>query len=162
VIKTPSLSLGYYKNQADEEFTPDGWFRTGDEVKIDEKGGVWITDRLKELIKVRAFQVSPAELEGLILNHPDVSDVCVIGVPDETSGEVPRAYVVLTETAANGEKVNFELIKASILKFVRDKKIKYKHLAGGVEFVPIIPKGPSGKILRRVLREQAEEVRAKL
>ncbi|KAJ6619557.1 amp dependent CoA ligase [Mycena sp. CBHHK59/15] len=160
VVQTPSLSLGYYKNEAasTEAFT-DGWLRTGDEVKIDRNGEVWITDRLKELIKVRGFQVSPAELEGLILhvfsgNHPDVSDACVVGIPDEASGEVPLAFVVLTEAAAKQAKINPELIQASIKKHVANNKVRYKHLAG-VEFTPLIPKNASGKILRQVLREQA-------
>ncbi|KAJ7645554.1 amp dependent CoA ligase [Mycena polygramma] len=162
VVKSPSLALGYYKNReaSEEAFTADGWFRTGDEVKITEQGEVWITGRLKELIKVRAFQVSPPELEGLILKHPDVSDACVVGVPDERSGEVPRAFVVLTEAAANKDPGP---IKAAIQKSVADNKVKYKHLAGGVEFVPLIPKNASGKILRRILKEQAlEKAKAKL
>ncbi|KAJ7855944.1 amp dependent CoA ligase [Mycena olivaceomarginata] len=165
VIKSPSLALGYYKNReaSDEAFIADRWFRTGDEVKITENGELFITGRLKELIKVRAFQVSPVELEGLILNHPDVSDACVLGVPDDFSGEVPRAYVVLTEAAAKKAKNNPEPIKASIAKLVADNKVKYKHLAGGVVFVPLIPKNPSGKIMRRVLKEQVkEQAKAKL
>ncbi|KAF8128314.1 phenylacetyl-CoA ligase [Mycena galopus ATCC 62051] len=166
LVKSPSLALGYYKNKkaSDEVFTPDGWLRTGDEAKINEQGEVFIIGRLKELIKVRAFQVSPAELEGLILNHPDVSDVCVMGVPDDFSGEVPRAFVVLTEVAASKAKTDPERIKTSISKLVADNKIKYKHLAGGVTFVPLIPKNPSGKILRRVLKEQMamEQAKAKL
>ncbi|KAK7048189.1 hypothetical protein R3P38DRAFT_1853816 [Favolaschia claudopus] len=167
VVKSPSLSLGYYNNQAatDEAFTsePDRWYRTGDEVKMNKAGELFITGRLKELITVRAFQVSPVELEGLILNHPDVSDACVIGVPDDYSGEVPRAYVVLSEAASRKAKTEPEAIQASIAKLVADNKSKYKHLAGGVVFVPFIPKNPSGKILRRVLKEQVkEEMKAKL
>ncbi|KAJ7366644.1 amp dependent CoA ligase [Mycena albidolilacea] len=165
VIKSPSLALEYYKNReaSDEAFIADRWFRTGDEVKITENGELFITGRLKELIKVRGFQVSPVELEGLILNHPDVSDACVLGVPDDFSGEVPRAYVVLTEAAAKKARNNPEPIKASIAKLVADNKVKYKHLAGGVVFVPLIPKNPSGKIMRRVLKEQVkEQAKAKL
>ncbi|KAF7346113.1 hypothetical protein MSAN_01838000 [Mycena sanguinolenta] len=118
MVKSPSLALGYYKNQqaTDESFTADGWYRTGDEVTVNEQGEVFITGRLKELIKVRGFQVSPPELEGLILNHPDVSDVCVLGIPDDYSGEVPRAYVVLTEAASSKAKLDPEPIKASIVK----------------------------------------------
>ncbi|KAJ7712447.1 hypothetical protein B0H16DRAFT_1624970 [Mycena metata] len=155
VIKTPSMSA--------ETFSDDGWLRTGDEAKISKNGEVWITDRLKELIKVRGFQVSPAELEGLILNHPDVSDTCVVGVPDERSGEVPRAFVVLTEAAQKRAKIDPEPIKASIKKLVADNKVKYKHLAG-VEFLDLIPKNASGKILRRILKERVKEyqTRAKL
>ncbi|KAJ6557284.1 phenylacetyl-CoA ligase [Mycena vulgaris] len=161
VVKTPSLALGYHKNATDEAFV-DGWYRTGDEVKIDENGEVWITDRLKELIKVWGFQVSPAELEGFILNHPDVSDACVVGVPDKNSGEVPLAFVVLKEEAAERAKDKPELIQASIKKYVADNKVKYKHLTGGVEIISLIPKNASGKILRRVLREQVKERQAQL
>ncbi|KAJ7288509.1 amp dependent CoA ligase [Mycena rebaudengoi] len=155
VVKTPSLFLGYWKNEeaSKEAFTADGWFRTGDEVKVAENGEVWITDRIKELIKVKGFQVSPAELEGAILNHPDVSDVCVVGVPNETSGEAPMAFVVLTESAMKRAKVDPELVKASIKKYVADNKAHYKQLKGGVEFIPLIPKSASGKILRRFLRD---------
>lgn len=70
------------------------WIRTGDEVVIDKNNDLFVVDRLKEIMKVRGFQVAPAELEGHLLDHPYVSDVCVVGVPDEFSGEVPMAFVV--------------------------------------------------------------------
>ncbi|KAF7299207.1 hypothetical protein MIND_00869400 [Mycena indigotica] len=160
VVKTPSLSLGYHKNKkaTEESFSADGWFRTGDQVVIKDNGEVWVTDRLKELIKVQGFQVSPAELEGLILDHPDVSDTCVVGAPDDRLGEVPLAFVVLTADAEKRAKTDAEAIKTSIKKLVSDNKIRYKHLAD-VEFVAVIPKNASGKILRRIL---TEEVRARV
>ncbi|KAJ7069964.1 amp dependent CoA ligase [Mycena amicta] len=164
LVNTPSLSLGYHKNKeaTEEAYTSDGWFRTGDQVMVQENGEVWVTDRLKELIKVRGFQVSPAELEGLILDNPDVSDCCVVGAPDANSGEVPLAFVVLTADAEKRAKTDGAAIKASIQKLVSDNKIRYKHLAA-VEFIPIIPKNASGKILRRVLTEQVKErAKAKL
>lgn len=77
----------------------NGWVHTGDEVVINDELEVFVVDRLKEIIKVRGFQVAPAELEGHLINHPDVSDVCVVGVPDDFSGEVPLAFIVLDESA---------------------------------------------------------------
>ncbi|KAF7291677.1 hypothetical protein HMN09_01259000 [Mycena chlorophos] len=157
VVKSPSVALGYHKNKkaTEESFSADGWFRTGDQVVMKKNGEMWVTDRLKELIKVRGFQVSPAELEGLILDHPDVTDACVVGVPDERSGEVPLAFVVLTPDAEKRAKTleGAAAIKASVQKLVADNKIRYKHLAT-VEFIPAIPKNASGKILRRILTEQ--------
>ncbi|PPQ93094.1 hypothetical protein CVT25_003126 [Psilocybe cyanescens] len=168
-ISTPSVALGYANNaEATSETFIDGWVRTGDEVKIGEDGEMVVLDRLKEIMKVKGFQVAPAELEGCILDHPDVSNTCVVGIPDEYSGEVPLAYVVLTADAsqrANKSKAATEGIKASIIKHVAQNKIHYKHLAGGVEFVSVIPTSPSGKLLRRVLRDQAKglrKVKAKL
>ncbi|KAF5382316.1 hypothetical protein D9757_008487 [Collybiopsis confluens] len=166
-VWSPSNALGYYNNeQATKETFIDGqvtslWVRTGDEARIDQNLEVWVTDRIKEIMKVRGFQVAPAELEGCILSHPDVADACVVGIPDDYSGEVPLAFVVLNEAAAKRcetskeETVN---IRSSIQKHVADNKVYYKQLSGGVEFVPSIPKNPSGKLLRRLLREQAKNL----
>ncbi|KAG9227448.1 hypothetical protein CCMSSC00406_0000906 [Pleurotus cornucopiae] len=162
VIKTPSVTLGYADNEeATKETFVDGWVRTGDEVRIDSNKEVWVLDRLKEIMKVRGFQVAPAELEGCLLDHPDVSDACVVGIPDDFSGEVPMAFVVPAPDSAkrmqNDKKVAGQ-IKTSIIQHVADNKVKYKHLAGGVEFIDIIPKNPSGKLLRRVLRDKAKHL----
>ncbi|KAH9480170.1 putative 4-coumarate--CoA ligase 3 [Psilocybe cubensis] len=159
IVWTPSVALGYANNaEATKETFLDGWVRTGDEVKIMEDGEMIVLDRLK----VKGFQVAPAELEGCLLDHPDVSNTCVVGIPDEYSGEVPLAYVVLTADAskrASQSAAAAEAIKASIIKHVAQNKIHYKHLVGGVEFVSAIPTSPSGKLLRRVLRDQAKELR---
>ncbi|KAJ7601054.1 phenylacetyl-CoA ligase [Mycena floridula] len=164
-VHTPSAALCYYNDEkATRETFVDGWVKTGDLVKIDSNTEVWVIDRLKEIMKTRGFQVSPSELEGSILDHPDVSECCVVGIPDEFSGEVPLAFVVLSEGTLEKVKQKpsmLEDIKASISKHVSDNKISYKHLAGGVEIVSAIPKNPSGKLLRRVLRDQAKEVIAK-
>lgn len=82
-----------------EETFLDGWIRTGDEVYFNERKEIFVVDRIKELIKVRGFQVPPAELEGHLLDHPDVGDVCVVGIPDEYSGELPLAFVVPSVSA---------------------------------------------------------------
>ncbi|KAK0464422.1 phenylacetyl-CoA ligase [Desarmillaria tabescens] len=162
VIWSPSNALRYQNDaQASKDTFIDGWIRTGDEVKIDKNAELWILDRMKEIMKVRGFQVAPAELEGCILDHPDVSDACVVGFPDEYSGEVPLAFVVLTEEASSKVLERGPQIKDSIIKHVASNKVNYKHLKGGVEFISAIPKNPSGKLLRRVLRQHASSLRKK-
>ncbi|KAK6732331.1 hypothetical protein RB195_016612 [Necator americanus] len=118
----------------------------GDIGFVDEKGQTFIVDRLKELIKVKGLQVAPAELEDILLSHKEIQDAAVIGVPDEKTGEKPRAYVV---------KANKNLTESDVKDFIEAKVSSYKFLTGGVVFVEEIPKSPSGKILRRFLREQA-------
>jgi len=163
VVKGPQMALRYSNNeQATKETFQDGWVRTGDEVKFDADGNLFIVDRLKEILKVRGFQVAPAELEGHLLDHRDVADVCVVGIPDEYSGEIPLAFIVLEASTAERVKKHpkeAEKVKASICKHVSDAKVQYKWLVGGVEFVDVIPKNPSGKLLRRLLREKAKELR---
>jgi len=160
-LKSPALALGYYKNpEATRETFVDGWLRTGDEVRIDKDGEIFVLDRLKELIKVRGFQVAPAELEGTLLMHPDVVDACVIPLPDEYNGEVPMAYVVLrpeVDDRVRRDPAEATRVKVEIIKHTAENKVAYKRLAGGVEFTDAIPKNPSGKILRRVLRDRAKE-----
>ena len=101
---------------------------------------------------MRGYPVAPAELESLILTHEAVSDVAVIQVPDEASGELPRAYVVLKEGFANTTS------EADIQSFVRERVAAYKRLDGGVEFIDVIPKSASGKILRRILRDHVKSI----
>ncbi|CAO1615029.1 unnamed protein product [Sympodiomycopsis kandeliae] len=166
-IRGPTNTLGYLNNQkaTEEMWVPGGWVRTGDEVKFNKDGDMFIVDRLKELIKVKGFQVAPAELEGWILNHDAVGDVGVIGYPDESAGEIPLAFVSLAEdtkkrlsTLSDTERQkDEENIKASVMKFVADNKVRYKHL-GGVVIIEAIPKTASGKILRRTLREMGKKL----
>ncbi|PFH53345.1 hypothetical protein AMATHDRAFT_138090 [Amanita thiersii Skay4041] len=158
LVRTPSIALGYVNNeQATKETFLNGWVKTGDEVKIARNG--------EEIMKVKGFQVAPAELEGCLLDHEDVDNACVVGVPDDYSGEAPMAFVVLRPAAAERISKNSNMaqeIKNSIIKHVADNKVAYKHLAGGVEIVSSIPTSPSGKLLRRVLRDQAKAMRAKV
>ncbi|KAG1861788.1 hypothetical protein DFJ58DRAFT_871788 [Suillus subalutaceus] len=165
VVKTQAVALGYANNlEATKETFVNGWLRTGDEVKMNRRGEIVVLDRLKEMLKVRGFQVAPAELEGCILDHPDVTDTCVVGIQDEYSGELPLAFVVLRPEAAKRVEESPQAadeIKASIMKHVVDNKVGYKKLAGGVEFIDVVPKNPSGKLLRRVLRDKAREMRTK-
>jgi 4-coumarate--CoA ligase len=117
----------------------------------DEDGFFYITDRIKELIKVRGFQVAPAELEALLLTNELVNDVAVIQIPDEHSGELPRAYIVLKDS----EKAN-EDTKTEIYEWVKEKVAPYKRLDGGIAFTDTVPKSASGKILRRLLRAELQ------
>ncbi|EFA06718.2 Luciferin 4-monooxygenase-like Protein [Tribolium castaneum] len=145
-FKGPLLMPGYYKNEeaTRNSFTSDGWLLTGDLGYYDQDEYFYIVDRLKELIKYKGFQVAPAELEAVILSHPKVQDVGVVGLPDESSGELPVAFVV--------KKPGAKLTEQEIINFVAGKVSSQKRLRGGVIFVPSIPKNPSGKILRRELR----------
>ncbi|KAL1745107.1 hypothetical protein HDZ31DRAFT_82172 [Schizophyllum fasciatum] len=142
VVSSPSVTLGYYGDKEATRVTyVDGWVRTGDEVRIDEKLEVWVIDRMKEIMKVNGYQVAPAELEGCILNHPAVADCCVVGVRDAYSGEVPLAFVVLAEGAKDQAR---EEVARGIMQHVATNKVSYKHLKGGIEFIDVIPKNPSG------------------
>jgi 4-coumarate--CoA ligase len=129
--------------------------KTGDEGSIDEQGLITIHDRIKEMIKFKGIQVAPAELEDLLLGYPKVEDCAVIGVPDDYAGEVPLAFVVLKP----GFVKNSELEK-EILEYVKERKTRPKWVSG-VIFVEIIPKSVSGKILRRVLRDEVKSEHAK-
>ncbi|PCH35748.1 amp dependent CoA ligase [Wolfiporia cocos MD-104 SS10] len=164
VVYSPSNAVGYLNNdEATRETFRDGWVHTGDEVYVNEKKELFVVDRIKDLIKVKGFQVAPPELEGHILELPDVSDVCVVGVADEYSGEVPRAFVVPSAGAQErikGSADEAQRIKDTIIKHIADHKVHYKRLAGGVEFIDAVPKNPSGKILRRILRDRTRAAQA--
>ncbi|KAF2103764.1 phenylacetyl-CoA ligase [Rhizodiscina lignyota] len=168
LLKAPSVVLGYLKNEqaTAETFAEDGeggrWMRTGDEAMIrkNPKSGhehVWITDRIKELIKVKGMQVAPAELEAHLLTHPAVGDCAVISIPDLDSGELPKAYIV--KSTSVGLEESDAMLKRDIARHVEKTKSRHKWLKGGVEFVDVIPKSPSGKILRRLLRDRDREER---
>mmetsp|Transcript_10763 Transcript_10763/g.15983 ORF Transcript_10763/g.15983 Transcript_10763/m.15983 type:complete len:593 (-) Transcript_10763:110-1888(-) len=154
LIKGPQVMMGYLNDteKTEECLSDGGWLRTGDLAYYDEDGYFYITDRIKEMIKVRAFQVAPAELEELILNNEHVQDVAIVQIPDEESGELPRAYVVL-KPSADLKEVTEEYLK----DWVKERVSPYKRIEGGVVFTDAIPKSASGKILRRVLRDQVKE-----
>ncbi|RVX69154.1 hypothetical protein B0A52_07130 [Exophiala mesophila] len=153
-LSGPNIFKGYWKNEVAtrDAITEDGYFKTGDVGFQDEKHNFYITDRVKELIKYKGFQVPPAELEGKLMDHADINDVAVIGVYDDHQHtEVPRAYVV----AANGK--NSEKDAEAIVKWLAEKVASHKRLRGGVRFIDEIPKSAAGKILRRVLKEKAKQ-----
>ncbi|HUZ86054.1 MAG TPA: AMP-binding protein [Candidatus Baltobacterales bacterium] len=144
-IKGPQVMKGYLNNPdaTKSSIDADGFFHTGDIGHIDDRDEYFIVDRLKELIKYKGFQVAPAELEALLLSHPKVADVAVIGVRDEEGEEVPKAFVVLKEPVTPEELMEFVASRVAPHKKVRR-----------VEIVEQIPKSPTGKILRRVLRDR--------
>ncbi|KAK0655052.1 hypothetical protein B0T16DRAFT_440419 [Cercophora newfieldiana] len=138
-----------------EAVTPDGWFRTGDVGALNAAGHLRITDRLKELIKVRAYQVAPAELEAVLCSSEAVADAGVIGVYDESEAtEWPRAFVVPRDTAKLKDSEALEVLGQELRGYMEERTAKYKWLVGGVVFVEQIPKSPSGKILRRVMKDK--------
>lgn len=154
-IKGPNVFQGYLNNPEGTKnaLTDDGYFKTGDVGHQDEEGNFYITDRVKELIKYKGFQVPPAELEGLLISHEDIDDVAVIGIyNEEQATEIPRAYVV-PKKGVVGDKDEAKKIVA----WLQEKVASHKRLRGGVKFVDVIPKSPSGKILRRLLKEQAKK-----
>lgn len=139
-----------------EALTPDGWFRTGDVGYLDAKGHIRITDRLKELIKVRAFQVAPAELEAVLCSSELVADAGVIGTYDASEAtEWPRAFVVpqRVELVQKQDRNALEELAMNLKALVEKRTARYKWLKGGIVFVEAIPKSPSGKILRRVMKD---------
>ena len=147
-VRGPQVMIGYLNNEEATRNTidDDGWLHTGDIAVVDEFHHVSIVDRLKELIKYKGFQVPPAELEALLVSHPEIADVAVIGVPDEEAGELPKAFVV--------RRPGSELTVQELQDFVAEHVANYKQVRI-VEFVDEIPKSASGKILRRILRDQS-------
>ena len=148
LIKGPHVMKGYLNN---EEATKhcidgDGWFHTGDIGYADEDGYFFIVDRVKELIKYKAYQVAPAELEAILVSHEAIADAAVIPSPDEEAGEIPKGFIVLSS----------EISAEEIMKFVAEQVAPHKKIRK-IEIVDEIPKSASGKILRRVLVEQERE-----
>lgn len=147
LIRGPQVMKGYY-NQPDATaaaIDPDGWFHTGDIARMDEDGYVLIVDRKKELIKYKGFQVPPAELEGVLLEHPDIVDAAVIPKPHIEAGEIPKAFVV--------KRPGSTITRTEIMRYVAQHVATFKQIRE-VEFLDAIPKNASGKLLRRVLIDQ--------
>lgn len=144
-VRGPQVMKGYLNNPEATAITmtDDGWLKTGDIGIIDEHHHLSIVDRLKELIKYKGFQVAPAELEALIITHPKVADVAVIGIPDDEAGEVPKAFVVTNP----GETITLEEIQA----LVKEHLASYKQIQI-LDVIDAIPKSAAGKILRKELR----------
>jgi acyl-CoA synthetase (AMP-forming)/AMP-acid ligase II len=144
-LRGPQVMLGYLNNPeaTKQTLVEDGWLRTGDIARVDENGYFFIVDRLKELIKYKGYQVAPAELEAVLVSHPKVKDAGVIGTPMEDGGEAPKACVVVDDGLEPDE----------LIAYVAERVAPYKRIRE-VEFVDEVPKSASGKILRRLLREQ--------
>jgi 4-coumarate--CoA ligase len=145
-IHGPQVMIGYHNRpEATAAMIRDGWLRTGDLGVVDADGYLFIRDRLKELIKVKGFQVAPAEVEAELLALPGVADAAVIGVPDDEAGERPMAFIV--------RQPGSEVTEAEIANALRARLASYK-VPTRVAFIEAVPKSASGKILRRVLRDR--------
>ncbi|MDQ0684533.1 acyl-CoA synthetase (AMP-forming)/AMP-acid ligase II [Streptomyces achromogenes] len=149
LIRGPQIMKGYLgRPDATADMIDDaGWLHTGDVGRVDEDGWLFVVDRVKELIKYKGFQVAPAELEALLLTHPQIADAAVIGVYDDDGNEVPHAFVVRRPTAP-------ELAAGEVAMYVAERVAPYKRVRH-VTFVDAVPRAASGKILRRKLRERA-------
>ena len=146
-IRGPQIMQGYWRApEATAAALRDGWYHSGDIGYVDERGYVVIQDRKKEMIKYKGLGIAPAEIEALLLEHPAIADAAVIGVPHPEAGEVPKAFVVRRAGHA-------ALDADAVAGFVRGRLAAYK-TPGVVEFLEAIPRTPSGKILRRVLKER--------
>ncbi len=149
VVRGPQVMKGYWN--APEETARalrDGWLYTGDIGWVDDEGYIYIVDRKKEMIKYKSFSVAPAELEAILLEHPDIADCGVVGAPDAEAGEVPKAFIA----PRAGRTLDFD----ALARFVAERVAGYKQIRR-FEVVDAIPRTPSGKILRRVLKQRALE-----
>jgi 4-coumarate--CoA ligase len=146
--KGPQICMGYLGNEAAtrESFDEEGYLHTGDVGYIDEEGLIVISDRIKEMIKVRGQQVAPAELEDLLLGHELVEDCAVIGIKDNYSGELPKGFVVLKNRRLEGKDTGLRL-----LSYIQERVAGYKRIRE-IEFVDAVPKSATGKLLRRILK----------
>ncbi|EKG10391.1 AMP-dependent synthetase/ligase [Macrophomina phaseolina MS6] len=159
LVRSPSIMLGYFNNDAanEETLTKDGWLRTGDlgEFRITPNGHdhFFMVERVKELIKVRGLQVAPAELENFLMQHPAVADISVIPVPDETSDELPKAFIVKAPAFKTADE---DSLRKELNSLVENTFAAHKRLAAGIEFVDSLPKTASGKTQRKVLKERVK------
>ncbi|XP_015175777.1 PREDICTED: 4-coumarate--CoA ligase 1-like [Polistes dominula] len=146
------IMLGYYNNPkaTNETIDKDGWLHTGDVAYYTETGDLYVIDRLKELIKYKGYQVSPVEIEVLLLSHPAVKDVAVAGKPDEFAGELPTAFIA--------KQPNSNVNPQEIIDFVKNQLSPQKWLRGGVHFLESIPRNSTGKVMRRELRNLASRL----
>ena len=151
-VKGPQIMAGYLnRKEATAEAIIDGWFKTGDIGFLDEEGYLYIVDRKKDMVIVSGFNVFPVDIENVIIEMAGVAEVGVAGLPDEKSGERVVAFVVKADEA---------ITEKDIIDFCHTKLTNYK-IPREVRFISELPKSPVGKVLRRVLRDEAEEVKGK-
>ncbi|HZR43014.1 MAG TPA: long-chain-fatty-acid--CoA ligase [Ktedonobacteraceae bacterium] len=150
IIQGPQIMQGYWKApEATAEALRDGWLYTGDIARRDEDGYITITDRKKEMIKYKGFSIAPAQIEALLLEHPAVADVAIIAKPNDEAGEIPKAFVV--------RRREYEHVSEDeLMLWVNKQLATFKHVRE-ISFIDAIPRNPTGKILRRVLKEQEQQ-----
>ncbi|KAH6995492.1 hypothetical protein BKA56DRAFT_694619 [Ilyonectria sp. MPI-CAGE-AT-0026] len=168
LIRSPSVFLGYLDNESESKgiFSEDGWMRTGDLAEFRQSAAghdhLFIIDRIKELIKVRGMQVSPAELEHFLARHPKVADAAVVPIPDESAGELPVAFIVKAPAFKDEDEA---ALRIELHEYVNKEFSQHKRLAGGIEFAEALAKTAAGKTQRKVLKDlakaRAEERRRK-
>jgi long-chain acyl-CoA synthetase len=148
-VKGPQVMKGYWNNEAETaKVMHDGWFLTGDIAKIDDDGYFFVVDRKKDLVNVGGFKVYPRDVEEVLFEHPGIREAAVIGIPDEFSGEVVKAFVVKKDGTGS-------LTEKEVIDFCAARLVKYK-VPKKVEFIPELPKTLIGKVLRRKLKENAD------
>ncbi|MDR0519795.1 MAG: long-chain fatty acid--CoA ligase [Clostridiales Family XIII bacterium] len=152
LVKGPNVMRGYYNRPEENAATiVDGWLHTGDIAQVDEDGYFYIVDRIKDLIIVSGLNVYPREVEEVLFEHPQVAEAAVIGEPDKLRGEIAVAYVVLKEGAG-------EVHHKEILRFLKERLAQYK-LPRRINIIEALPRNSSGKVLKRMLREQSDSVK---
>ncbi|KAI4469982.1 long-chain-fatty-acid--coa ligase [Holotrichia oblita] len=151
-FKGDAIMKGYYKNEeaTKEAFTRDGYLKTGDVGYYDHDGYFYVIDRIKELIKYKGYQVAPAELEAILIAHPNIKDVAVVGIPDASAGELAMAFVV--------RQLDANLTEDEVKSYLNEYVSNYKRLHGGVKFVDEIPRNSLGKIDRKRVKAIATNI----
>lgn len=151
IIRGPNVMLGYWNRSSETaEVLTNGWFHTGDMGRMDDDGYFYVVDRLKDMINISGFKVYPAEVEKVIYAHPAVAEVAVYSVPDPVKGEIVKADILL--------KAGFVVTEQDVIAFCSERMAVYK-IPRDVKFVDSIPKNATGKVLKRLLREQARTQR---
>jgi long-chain acyl-CoA synthetase len=146
IIKGPNVMLGYWNRpQETQEVIKNGWLHSGDIGRMDEEGFFYIADRLKDMINVSGFKVYPAEVENVIYQHRSVAEVAIYGTPDPIKGEIIKASIV--------SKTGSQITEAEIAEFCSQRMAAYK-IPHEIKFVNSLPKNPTGKIMKRILRNQ--------
>ncbi|KAL4943487.1 hypothetical protein BDV06DRAFT_234589 [Aspergillus oleicola] len=152
-VRGPQVMMGYINDPTSTKNTfSDGWLRTGDILRIDKQGDFWVTDRLKEMIKYKGFQIAPSELEDILLQHPAVTDAAVCAFySDAQATEIPLAYVSLVPGKSSLPQTEIQSVLDEVRAWVDAQVAGYKRLRGGVFQLQTLPKTATGKILRRLL-----------
>ncbi|PYH28945.1 amp dependent CoA ligase [Aspergillus neoniger CBS 115656] len=161
-LRGPVVMMGYVNDSeaTKRTFSDGGWIKSGDILKLDENQNFWVTDRLKEMIKYKGFQIAPSELEDMLLRHPNVTDAAVCAVYDDAQAtEVPLAYVSLSPDTVELPSPEKQKVLDEIRSWMDGQLAGYKKLRGGVFHLQTLPKTPTGKILRRLLPAKLNEAR---